>query len=330
MIGKAVEIVEKTTETLNEVGEKAAESLDKVGKISNETWQKTDVPPPIESEVERGSIENRWHVEGEVTSDKTTSDSGDIIEKLDDGSYKPNQTFKLFGVEYKTDDKGNIVLERDQLLSEFDSESSEKGNKSDVNDDKTIEEVDNSEIAKDAGSEEDDPDKKRIEPPIEVEFTCKDKYDKDEYERQVKNQEEGMNNMSLYDYLENRKRYKDNGRDVDEGKEAQERARQEARADRIADNRRNGMTLEEAEKEADEWIEGQAALHDPDQVAGGDPKNVTGVGDKDINSSIGSQWKSRIEAVDEQVKAYIEENNLSEEDLKNTYMNVNLEVVYDE
>lgn len=176
---------------------------------------------------------------------------------------------------------------------------------------------------------EDNPDnveKKKMEPPVKVTFTCKEKYDKEEYERQVKNQEKGMNNLSLYDYCRNREKYQEYGRDTDVGAAAQEKARQEARADRTAENRRKGMSREEAEKEANEWMETQAALHDPDQIAGGDASNVTGMGDKEINSSIGSQWQYRIDSVDEAVRKLMEENNLTEDDLKNTYLNVELEV----
>lgn len=176
-------------------------------------------------------------------------------------------------------------------------------------------------------SEKDDAEKKRMEPPVDVQFTCKDKYDRAEYERQVKNQEAGMNNISLYDYQKNREKYKENGRNTDVGGPAQEKVRQEARADKIAEYRREGMRREEAEKKADEWMDTQAALHDPDQIAGGDAANVTDMGDKEINSSIGSQWQYRIEAVDAAVQKYIEENGLSEEDMKNVYLNVKLEVL---
>ena len=177
-----------------------------------------------------------------------------------------------------------------------------------------------------ASEKKDVAEKTRMEPPVTIEFTCKDKYDKTEYNRQVKNQEKGMNNISLHNYLKNRESYKENGRNLELGQPAQEKARQEARADRILENRRNGVSREEAEKEADEWLDTQAALHDPDQIAGGDAANVIGIGDKEINSSIGSQWQYRIEAVDEAVQKYIEDNNLSGEDLKNVYLNVNLEV----
>lgn len=140
------------------------------------------------------------------------------------------------------------------------------------------------------------------------------------------NQEKGMNHISLYDYTKNREKYQDSGRDTEVGDRAQDKARQEARSDRVTENRHNGMSREEAEKEADEWMEKQAALHDPDQIAGGEAGNVTGVGDKEINSSIGSQWQYRIQEVDEAVKNYIDENKLTEEDMKNTFLNVELEV----
>lgn len=58
-------------------------------------------------------------------------------------------------------------------------------------------------------------------------------------------------------------------------------------------------SIEEAERKAKNWLSNQHALHDPDQIAGGFAQNVTGVGDAGVNSAIGSQWKTRIGAVDE-------------------------------
>jgi Novel toxin 15 len=45
----------------------------------------------------------------------------------------------------------------------------------------------------------------------------------------------------------------------------------------------------------------QAALHDPDQNAGGKATGISGLGDKDVNSSIGSQWKDRVYVIDREV-----------------------------
>jgi len=73
-------------------------------------------------------------------------------------------------------------------------------------------------------------------------------------------------------------------------------------------------------KKAKSWLKTQAALHDPDQIAGGFAENVTGMGDKRVNSSIGSQWKSKVDDLD----AYVEKisSGMTSEELKNTLLSV--------
>ncbi|MBT2646726.1 hypothetical protein J7E52_08315 [Bacillus sp. ISL-34] len=46
------------------------------------------------------------------------------------------------------------------------------------------------------------------------------------------------------------------------------------------------------------------------------------MGDKKINSSIGSQWRYRIDIVDEQINGLAK--NMTQEQRKNTYLNVKL------
>ena len=77
---------------------------------------------------------------------------------------------------------------------------------------------------------------------------------------------------------------------------------------------------EEAKAEANEWISGKAALHDPDQKAGGYSENVTGLGDEGVNSSIGAQWnrKKNIKKMDENANCLKE--TLPPEELKSTTM----------
>lgn len=70
------------------------------------------------------------------------------------------------------------------------------------------------------------------------------------------------------------------------------------------------------------WINSQAALHNPDQVAGGNVGNVRGVGDRGVNSSIGSQWRYRIDVVDEQIQRMAE--NMTAIEKNSTYLNVKL------
>lgn len=82
------------------------------------------------------------------------------------------------------------------------------------------------------------------------------------------------------------------------------------------------MSWDEAEKQASRWLKTKAALHNPDQVAGGKPLDIGGMGDKRINFSIGSQWKSRIKIVDEGIEEMAKD--MTPEQLKNTYLNVKL------
>ncbi|MBE6049512.1 MAG: hypothetical protein E7214_02340 [Clostridium sp.] len=79
---------------------------------------------------------------------------------------------------------------------------------------------------------------------------------------------------------------------------------------------------QEAEKQAKKWLDSQVALHNPDQIAGGNPLNIGGMGDSKINSSIGIQWRYRIDAIDEQIKALADKMTETERKLK--YLNVKL------
>ncbi|MCY6354750.1 polymorphic toxin type 15 domain-containing protein [Clostridium sp. ZS2-4] len=172
-------------------------------------------------------------------------------------------------------------------------------------------------------------------------FKVKSKFSKDpelkkEFERQVKGQEEGLNKLTINEYLDNREAYANrlkeqkltgkknpSGRDP-KGSAQQKWVRDEALKDKIKEYKRQGLKLKEAEEKANKWLKTQAALHDPDQIAGGNPQNVTGMGDKRINSSIGSQWKTRANNVEEKVREYIKDNDLSEDDLKKIYLNIKL------
>jgi len=103
---------------------------------------------------------------------------------------------------------------------------------------------------------------------------------------------------------------------------AQQAARENAYLDKVTELRRSGLSQEEAKIKAQEWMDTQAALHNPDQIAGGNPQNIGGMGAKTINSSIGVQWKYRIDAVDEQIQSMAK--NMTDAERKNTYLNVKL------
>src|SRR5690625_4198438 len=60
---------------------------------------------------------------------------------------------------------------------------------------------------------------------VEVKFNRNPKHDPDEFARQLKNQEEGMNQLTVEDYLQNRERYLAEGRAI-EGNAVQQAARE--------------------------------------------------------------------------------------------------------
>lgn len=156
---------------------------------------------------------------------------------------------------------------------------------------------------------------------IEVKFNYKTKFDSEEFARQLKDQEKGMNELTVHEYWEKRNRFIDKGRAI-EGNAYQQAARERALRDKIDELFEQGLTLKEAKTQANEWMKTQAALHNPDQVAGGRPEIIGGMGDKRVNFSIGSQWRTRIKIVDKQIEEIAK--NMTSEQLKNTYLNVKL------
>lgn len=86
--------------------------------------------------------------------------------------------------------------------------------------------------------------------------------------------------------------------------------------------RNQGLSRIDAKIQAEEWIKTQAALHNPDMIAGGKPSNIQGLGDAGVNSSLGSQWRHRIDEVDKQIMEIAK--NMTQEQLENTRLNVKL------
>ncbi|KRF52001.1 hypothetical protein ASG97_09100 [Bacillus sp. Soil745] len=156
---------------------------------------------------------------------------------------------------------------------------------------------------------------------IEVKFKQNPKHNAEEFARQLKDQEKGLNGLTIDEYLKNRERYIEEGRAL-EGNAAQKAARVKAYLDKVDELRETGLTRKESEKQATVWINEQAALHNPDQIAGGNPLDIGGMGDKRVNSSLGSQWRYRIDVIDEQIKTIAA--SMTEVDKKSIYLNVKL------
>jgi hypothetical protein len=124
-----------------------------------------------------------------------------------------------------------------------------------------------------------------------------------EYQEQLDGQAAGLNKMIYKDWRERRNAYlvrlakTGSGRDP-LGDAAQQALRDKVRLSmtlaRIADFKKQGMSQDSAEKKATEevdlYLKGVAALHNPDQVAGGDAEELLEIGSRSVNSSIGRAW----------------------------------------
>jgi len=147
-----------------------------------------------------------------------------------------------------------------------------------------------------------------------------------EYDRQLKGQQDGINDMTVKEYLDNREAYNKIGRKGTGS--AQQKARDNFESKLFNKYKKE---LRKTDRLRGEELESRAnflakrdmktlnALHNPDMIAGG-YDNVVDLGDASVNKSIGSQWKnngkddagnklisSRVEAMDTQAKKALEE-----------------------
>lgn len=150
-------------------------------------------------------------------------------------------------------------------------------------------------------------------------FKRNKKHDPVEYDRQYNEQMDALQQMPLSDWLRNRTEYLQNGRTPDSLR-AQETARDVAQQDKFLEFLTAGQDPDQAARNAADWMRTQAATHRLDGIAGGDMTDISGVGDSRINSSLGSQWRTRVGDIDAAVLRYLESNPGA--DLSNVYMNV--------
>ena len=173
------------------------------------------------------------------------------------------------------------------------------------------------------------------DPPFTVKGPKKGKpgLDRAEFVRQLTGQQDGLNRLTVAEFIANRDHYielskenkrlkkKGGGRDP-KGDAAQKVAREKALQDKTEELLLNdeNLTRKEAREQADDWLSTQAALHDPDQVAGGHSHLITGMGDARVNYAIGGFWPSRIKGIDQQIRAHAA--TMSPEEQAATYLDV--------
>ena len=148
----------------------------------------------------------------------------------------------------------------------------------------------------------------------EVSFTLNPdgSYDPQEFMRQLSGQETGLRKLTVQEFLDNRDAYLSRLAETGSGRPeaagvAQRAAREKALGEKVESLIEGGMSPKEAKAAAKEWIKTQAALHDPDMIAGGRPDGITGMGDKSVNSALGSLWRhGRAQQLDDTVRKLAE------------------------
>ena len=119
-----------------------------------------------------------------------------------------------------------------------------------------------------------------------------------EMDRQLAGQQRALNKMTVQDYLDGRARYAADG--LKGAAKAALQAREEHKAewiDKLTDtHQQNGLDAGTAKSLAREQVSAfmttQNALHAPDMVAGGQPDAIDGLGDGEVNRTIGRQWNN--------------------------------------
>ena len=146
--------------------------------------------------------------------------------------------------------------------------------------------------------------------------------------RQLKMQEDGINKLTVFEWLTNRKTFKEKGRLSSQT--AQNDARDAYKRRKMFDYMllsAENFKYDEITKKVEDELSSLAALHNPDQIAGGNFDDVTAMGDKRINSSIGSQWgtkdKGRAQNLEDELLKVLEgPPKIDEEQQKYIKMNV--------
>lgn len=152
------------------------------------------------------------------------------------------------------------------------------------------------------------------------------RYSLEDFAEQVLGQEDGLNSLTVYDFLTNYENRQNNGRDTNSSSAQQEyrQALVEVITEDIMSENPE-LSFEDARNDALSCVGVLAALHNPDQIVGGSGHGVTGAGRRNVNSALGSLWRhGRAQELYEQVREA--SSGWSEAEMRNTYLNVRLRV----
>lgn len=127
-----------------------------------------------------------------------------------------------------------------------------------------------------------------------------------EFDRQLGGQEKGLNDLTVDEYLRGREAFRagDKVRDPGVAKQARMQLNDRLEGDLLNELLTQGMPFDQASSEAERLANDKmrtlAALHNPDLFVGGKDV-ISDFGDRGVNSSIGSQWRWRVDSLDQAV-----------------------------
>jgi hypothetical protein len=133
----------------------------------------------------------------------------------------------------------------------------------------------------------------------------------DEFAKQLKGQEDALNKLTVKEYSDARAHF-DKHKRAGKGKAQRDARKAYSKNLYAAELNENLKTMGPkaaklaAENKTAEIMSKLAALHEPDLIAGG-KDIVTKLGDRSVNSSIGTQWKTRIDSLDEAASKALKE-----------------------
>jgi hypothetical protein len=131
-----------------------------------------------------------------------------------------------------------------------------------------------------------------------------------EFDRQLVGQEKGLNALTIDEYLTGREAFisGDVKRNIPRSRNARAQFALKLERDAAQELSHKGYSLDESQKMARRISESKmkvlAALHNPDLISGGKDV-IDDFGDRQVNSSIGPQWKSRVNYLDQAVSSYV-------------------------
>ena len=161
---------------------------------------------------------------------------------------------------------------------------------------------------------------------IDMPYNPNASYTVEEFIEQAQDQEFGLNQLSVSAFLDNYESRKENGRSP-EGTQMQHQYKEGVRECLIYDlmEQDANLTQEEAELRVANMLKGGAALHDPDQIAGGFSTEIHGYGSAGANSALGSLWgHDRAENLYEQIKE--KSKGMSRDEMENAKLNIRLNI----